>query len=41
MSKTLNDILKEAYNLYKNESKPPIPLEIIKEFLDLEGIAVE
>jgi hypothetical protein len=38
MSKELNDTLKEAYNRYKDDLNPPVPLRTIKEYLELEGI---
>lgn len=40
MSKELNDRLKEAYNRYKDDPNPPVPLGTIKEYLELEGIEV-
>jgi hypothetical protein len=40
MSKELNETLKEAYNRYKDDPNPPVPLGTIKEYLELEGIEV-
>ncbi len=38
MSNELNILLKQVYYHYKNYKNPPVPLELIKEFLELEGI---
>lgn len=35
--KKLNDLLKEAYHRYKNDPDPPVPLDTIKEYLEMEG----
>jgi hypothetical protein len=40
MSLELNEILKKAYNRYKDDPNPPVPLGTIKEYLELEGIEV-
>ena len=41
MTYELNKLLKKAYKRYQNHDKPPIPLEIIKEYLEYEGIRVD
>jgi len=40
MSEELNNILKKAYFYYKDDINPPVPIEIIKEYLKLEGIVL-
>lgn len=34
----LNEKLLDIYMVYKNHENPPVPLETIKEFLELEGV---
>lgn len=41
MSKELNELLKKAYYRWKGNSDSPVPIESIKEFLELEGINLE
>lgn len=41
MSNELNKLLKKAYNRYKNDSKPPVPINHIREYLELEGIPLD
>lgn len=41
MSNELNNLLKQAYYLYKDEKNPPVPLKTIKEYLMLEGIVLD
>lgn len=41
MSNELNALLIRAYNLYKDESNPPVPLESIKEYLKFEGLDID
>lgn len=41
MSEELNRLLIKAYDRYKNDINPPVPIEIIKEYLILEGIDLE
>ncbi|NMO09505.1 hypothetical protein [Methanobacterium subterraneum] len=42
MSEELNTLLKQAYYRYKDDpANSPIPLEIITEYLALEGIILE
>lgn len=38
---TLNEKLKDIYMTYKDHENPPVPLDTIKEFLELEGISLE
>jgi len=40
MSEELNCLLKKVYYCYKEDINPPVPIEIIKEFLELEGIVL-
>jgi hypothetical protein len=37
----LNENLKDIYITYKDHKNPPVPLEIIKEYLELEGVLLE
>lgn len=37
----LNDKLKKIYNKYKTDENPPVPLEMIKEFLELDGVHLD
>jgi LEA14-like dessication related protein len=30
--------LKDIYTTFKNQSNPPVPIQDIKEFLELEGV---
>jgi hypothetical protein len=41
MSYELNNLLKRAYYLYKNDPDSPVPIKTIKEYLELEGIDLE
>lgn len=41
MSKEFNMILINAYNEYRDHPDPPVPLELIKEYLEDEGINVD
>lgn len=41
MSKELNEILKKAYNRYKDVKNPPISLKPIKEYLETEGVELD
>ena len=38
---SLNDKLKDIYFTYKDEIKPPVPINDIKKFLELEGVFLE
>jgi len=38
---TLNEKLLDIYMTYKDDSKPPVPIDTIKEYLELEGIPLE
>jgi hypothetical protein len=35
---TLNEKLKDIYMTYKDHENPPVPIETIKEYLELEGV---
>jgi hypothetical protein len=41
MDEELNKLLKQAYDQYKDVKNPPVPIEEIKEYLELEGIEIE
>jgi hypothetical protein len=41
MSEEFNTFLKNAYHQFKDDPDPPIPLELIKSYLEDEGIKVE
>jgi len=41
MSAELNKLLKNAYYKWKTKKDPPIPLECIKKYLELEGVSIE
>lgn len=41
MSEELNIQLKRAYYTWKDESNPPIPIETIRKYLELEGIFLD
>ncbi|WP_048203989.1 hypothetical protein [Methanobacterium formicicum] len=41
MSKELNDVLKRSYIFWKDDPCPPVPLDLIKEYLELEGVSLE
>jgi hypothetical protein len=41
MSDELNRLLKKAYYRYKDCDNSPVPINIIKEFLELEGVSIE
>ncbi len=41
MTDELNKLLIKAYYCYKDYKNPPVPVNTIKEFLELEGIKVE
>lgn len=38
---SLNDKLKDIYMTYKNYDNPPVPLNAIREYLELVGISVD
>lgn len=35
---SLNEKLRDIYNTYKDSLNPPVPIEVIKEYLELEGV---
>ena len=37
----LNEKLKDIYITFKDVENPPVPLEIIREFLELEGVLMD
>jgi len=37
----LNEKLLDIYITYKNHENPPVPLDTIKEYLELEGIILD
>lgn len=37
----LNDKLLNIYITFKNDENPPVPIETIKEYLELEGISLD
>lgn len=41
MSYELNIILKEVYYIYKDHNNPPVPINTIKEYLELEGLFLD
>lgn len=41
MSEEFNTVLKKAYNEYRDHPDPPVPLKLIKEYLEDEGIFVD
>jgi len=41
MNEELNALLQEAYQSWKNDPDPPIPLNTIKEYLALEGVNLD
>jgi hypothetical protein len=41
MSNEFNKVLKNAYYQFKDYLDPPIPLELIKSYLEDEGIQLE
>jgi hypothetical protein len=41
MSKEFNTVLMNAYNQFRDHPDPPIPLELIKDYLKDEGLLVE
>lgn len=41
MSDEFNTFLKNAYRQFKDDPDPPIPLELIKDYLKDEGITVD
>lgn len=41
MSKEFNAVLINAYNEYRDHPDPPVPLKLIKEYLEDEGISVD
>lgn len=41
MSKELNEVLKHSYDFWKNDPFPPVPLDLIKEYLETEGISLD
>jgi len=40
MSDELNTLLKQVYYLYKDDVNSPVPVELIKKYLQLEGFDV-
>ena len=38
---TLNEKLLDIYITYKDDINPPVPLETIKEYLELEGVLTD
>jgi antitoxin component HigA of HigAB toxin-antitoxin module len=40
MSAELNELLKEAYHSFKGREDAPLPIEMIKEYLEIEGIKI-
>lgn len=41
MSNELELLLKKAYNRYKNDPKSPVPINKIKEYLELKGVLID
>jgi hypothetical protein len=41
MSKTLEDKLLAIYLNYKDKKNPPVPLELIREYLELFGVNLD
>jgi hypothetical protein len=41
MSDELNTLLKQVYYRYKDEINSPVPIELIKKYLQLEGFDVD
>ena len=41
MSAELNKLLKKAYRTYQDRDNSPIPLDMIRDYLEYEGINVE
>lgn len=41
MNEELNALLQKAYQSWKNDLDPPIPLKTIKEYLELEGVTLD
>jgi len=41
MSKTLKDKLLAIYLNYKDKENPPVPLELIREYLELSGVKLD
>lgn len=37
----LNENLKDIYLTYKDQKNPPVPIDTIKEYLELEGVSLE
>jgi hypothetical protein len=37
----LNDKLKDIYLTYKDDVNSPVPLDIIKEYLELSGVEID
>jgi hypothetical protein len=38
MARSLNDKLKDIYHTYKDLDNPPVPVDLIKEYLELSGV---
>lgn len=38
---SLNEKLKDIYLTYKDHKNPPVPLDTIKEYLELEGVSLD
>lgn len=41
MKTEFSKLLKKTYRQYKDEKRPPVPVKLIKEYLELEGIVLE
>ncbi len=37
----LNEKLKDIYMTYRDQDNPPVPLDAIKEYLELEGVELD
>jgi hypothetical protein len=37
----LNEKLKDIYMTYRNHENPPVPLDTIREYLELEGVELD
>lgn len=41
MSKKLNELLIKAYRRWLDEPDPPVPVDTIREYLELEGVPLD
>jgi hypothetical protein len=41
MTKEFNNLLKKVYHCYRDHEKPPLPLKMIREYLEAEGIKID